>query len=152
MRPCAALRYGSKGGESSALRSAMTLHHLPQPCRPLGLATTDMSGEEEVGVIMTKRIGRIGRIGLVVGALGTAVVFWPRGADAHERPFVRDANQYPLDFSLLVSWPVLAAMVVSVVAVLAAREFEKRFGTRIWDLVQQLRRGPVLTVVAVSVA
>src|SRR5262249_25316430 len=77
--------------------------------------------------------------------------FWPKEVGAHERPFVRAANQYPIDFSLLVSWPVLAAVVVSAAAVLVAREFEKRFGTRIWDVVQQLRRGPVLVVVAVSV-
>jgi len=101
---------------------------------------------------MTERIGSISRIGLVLGALGAAVVFWPKGADAHERPFVRDANQYPIDFSLLVSWPGLAAIVVSAVAVLAARETERRLGTRIWDLAQQLRRGPVLAIAAVSLA
>src|SRR5262249_40799073 len=98
---------------------------------------------------MTERIGWRGGIGLVLGALGV-VVFWPQRAYGHERPFVAGANSYPINFRLLASWPVVAAVLVSAAGVLVAREVEKRFGSSSWSWPKQLWRGSVPVVVMVS--
>jgi len=70
---------------------------------------------------------------LPLAILGTAVSAWfisPQTASAHERWFVKDPNNYQVDFGLLFSWQVLAALAVGGVATVLAVFIDRRY--RVW--------------------